>query len=75
MAQNLPCAPLEALEELRRRVLADPAVWRPLSEITEHQAFIDALAEHARRWQLPVDEAAIAEALADARRQSRQHWV
>jgi len=65
----------EALEELRRRVLADPAVWRRLSEVTEHGAFIVALAEQARRWQVPVDEAAIAQALVDARRQSWEHWV
>jgi hypothetical protein len=65
----------DALAELLQRVLADPAVWRPLSLIAEQRAFIVALAEHARQWQMPVDEVAIAQALVDARRQSWQRWV
>jgi hypothetical protein len=65
----------EDMVELRRRVLAEPAIWRRLSSITERGAFVEALAEQARQWHLLVDEAAIVQALDDARRQSWQRWV
>lgn len=66
---------VDPMDQLQRLVLGDAALCQTLLAITDRREFIVTVAAVARQHGVPLDAAAIDDALVAARRSRSEYWV
>jgi hypothetical protein len=66
---------VDPMDQLQRLVLGDAALCQTLLAITERREFVLTVAAVARQHGVPLDPAAIDDALVAARRSQSEYWV